>query len=380
MEFSCNSELFFQAITQVGRAISNQNTIDALNNFYIELYENKLTLRGYNLTLGIESSIPIDDCTVCGRVLIRAKTLHDVVRHFDNETLFFKCDSNHMLTLKSDRFSFDLRGQSCDNYPVFPSMDNGTQFNLAYSLAKDSLSQALFAASSDETQDILSGVLFKHETGQLMAVGADGFRLALKQVVADTPDFYTILPARSMQEFIKLIAKHDKSDTVAITITEHQAQFVFKNTVLVTRVMQGMFPDYNKIKPTTFEYSFQVSKRKLQGSCERASIISAEANDVVSFRFHAEGIHLTAKANALGKFEEMVQATSVKYAQTPLTLSFNIRMVLYGLRAIESDDVIIAFNSAETPCLMTPASDESFTYIVMPVRVASSAVQEPVPS
>ncbi len=380
MEFSCNSELFFQAITQVGRAISNQNTIDALNNFYIELYENKLTLRGYNLTLGIESSIPIDDCTVCGRVLIRAKTLHDVVRHFDNETLFFKCDSNHMLTLKSDRFSFDLRGQSCDNYPVFPSMDNGTQFNLAYSLAKDSLSQALFAASSDETQDILSGVLFKHETGQLMAVGADGFRLALKQVVADTPDFYTILPARSMQEFIKLIAKHDKSDTVAITITEHQAQFVFKNTVLVTRVMQGMFPDYNKIKPTTFEYSFQVSKRKLQGSCERASIISAEANDVVSFRFHAEGIHLTAKANALGKFEEMVQATSVKYAQTPLTLSFNIRMVLDGLRAIESDDVIIAFNSAETPCLMTPASDESFTYIVMPVRVASSAVQEPVPS
>ncbi|MDG2265275.1 MAG: DNA polymerase III subunit beta, partial [Candidatus Marinamargulisbacteria bacterium] len=373
MEFSCNSELFFQAITQVGRAISNQNTIDALNNFYIELYENKLTLRGYNLTLGIESSIPIDDCTVCGRVLIRAKTLHDVVRHFDNETLFFKCDSNHMLTLKSDRFSFDLRGQSCDNYPVFPSMDNGTQFNLAYSLAKDSLSQALFAASSDETQDILSGVLFKHETGQLMAVGADGFRLALKQVVADTPDFYTILPARSMQEFIKLIAKHDKSDTVAITITEHQAQFVFKNTVLVTRVMQGMFPDYNKIKPTTFEYSFQVSKRKLQGSCERASIISAEANDVVSFRFHAEGIHLTAKANALGKFEEMVQATSVEYAQTPLTLSFNIRMVLDGLRAIESDDVIIAFNSAETPCLMTPASDESFTYIVMPVRVASSA-------
>jgi len=247
-------------------------------------------------------------------------------------------------------------------------------------LAKDSLSQALFAASSDETQDILSGVLFKHEAGQLMAVGADGFRLALKQVVADTPDFYTILPARSMQEFIKLIAKHDASDSVSITITEHQAQFSFKNTVLVTRVMQGIFPDYNKIKPTTFEYSFQVSKRKLQGSCERASIISAEANDVVSFRFHSEGIHLTAKANALGKFEEMVQATSVEYAQTPLTLSFNIRMVLDGLRAIESDDVIISFNSAETPCLMTRASDESFTYIVMPVRVASSAVQEPVPS
>ena len=84
MEFSCNSELFLKAISHAGKAISNQNTIDALNNFYIELYENQLTLRGYNLTLGIESSIRIEDCTVCGRVLIRAKTLHDVVRNFDN--------------------------------------------------------------------------------------------------------------------------------------------------------------------------------------------------------------------------------------------------------------------------------------------------------
>lgn len=378
MEFTCNSELFFQAISHVGKAISNQNTIDALNNFYIELYENKLTLRGYNLTLGIESSIPIDDCAVCGRVLIRAKTLHDVVRHFNNETLYFKCDNNHMLTLKSDRFSFDLRGQSCENYPVFPSMDNGAQFELPYATVKDCLSQALFAASLDETQDILSGVLFKHEAGQLMVVGADGFRLALKQVHADIPNFYTILPAKSMQEFIKLIAKPEGADTVSITITEHQAQFVLKNTVLVTRVMQGMFPDYKKIKPTTLGYSFQVSKRQLQGSCERASIISAEANDVVMFRFHSEGIHLTAKANALGKFEETVSASLIEYNQSPLTLAFNIRMILDGLRAIESDDVIVSFNSAETPCLITPAADESFTYIVMPVRVASNVVQEPV--
>lgn len=378
MEFSCNSELFFQAISHVGKAISNQNTIDALNNFYIELYENKLTLRGYNLTLGIESSVPIEDCTVCGRVLIRAKTLHDVVRHFDNEILYFKCDNNHMLTLKSSRFSFDLRGQSCETYPVFPSMDNGSQFDLPYSVVKDSLSQALFAASLDETQDILSGILFKHEAGQLMVVGADGFRLALKQIPADIPDFYTILPAKSMQEFSKLIAKPDESDTVSITITEHQAQFVLKSTVLVTRVMQGMFPDYKKIKPTTFGYSFQVSKRQLQGSCERASIISAEANDVVSFRFHDAGIHLTAKANALGKFEETLSASLIEYPQAPLTLAFNIRMILDGLRAIESDDVIVSFNSAETPCLITPAADESFTYIVMPVRVASNVVQEPV--
>ena len=377
MEFSCNSELFLQAISHVGKAISNQNTIDALNNFYIELYENRLTLRGYNLTLGIESSIPIEDCTVCGRVLIRAKTLHDVVRNFDNETMHFKCDNNHMLTLKSNRFSFDLRGQSCENYPVFPSMDNGIQFELPYADVKGSLSQALFAASLDETQDILSGVLFQHASGQLMTVGADGFRLALKQIPAETPDFSTILPAKSMQEFAKLITKPDHSDTVSITITDHQAQFVLKNTVLVTRVMQGVFPDYNKIKPTEFRYSFQVSKRQLQGSCERASIISAEANDVVSFRFHADGIHLTAKANALGKFEETVQASLIEYPQTPLTLAFNIRMMLDGLRVIESDDVVIAFNSAETPCLVTPASDESFTYIVMPVRVASNVVQEP---
>jgi DNA polymerase-3 subunit beta len=99
---------------------------------------------------------------------------------------------------------------------------------------------------------------------------------------------------------------------------------------------------------------------------------------VVSFRFHDAGIHLTAKANALGKFEETLSASLIEYPQAPLTLAFNIRMILDGLRAIESDDVIVSFNSAETPCLITPAADESFTYIVMPVRVASNVVQEPV--
>ncbi len=368
MKFTCSSSNLQKAVSIVEKAIPSRTPIPILENMYLSIQDQTLFLRGNDLEIAIEYTLPIN-ASEPGSILIKSKTLSSMLGKLQNKTLDFSKNDAFEVHISAETVNFNVSGIDVAEYPDFPKINAGLEFRLSIASLKEMIKHTLFCVSSDEKKSHLNGIFLKSESGQLTCVSTDGYRLALYQLKPESfvPDFTVIIPQKTLADFQKILQVVDFSEDVLLSVSEKQVSFRMGSIVLISRTIESKFPDYTKVIPKMPSQSVLISRRAFFDACERASIVASEANNVVSLLVGMDTVIMTSRASSMGSFYEELKL-SRQMGNDVIRVVFNVHLVLDALKHMDSDDVKVSCNDGLSPCIFEPSTGSDYFYVVMPIK------------
>jgi len=385
MEIVCNQNEFNYAIQLVSKAVSSRPTHPILANLLLTADQgtNKISLTGFDLNLGIQTSF---DATVnkSGAITVPSKLLSEIVNKLPSETpVSLDVDeSSDNILIKSDRGSFNIKGIPSDDYPSLPFVESGTSLNIDPSSFLKALKLTIFASSSDDSKQLLTGVNFTFNLKYLESAATDGHRLAVvlvdnKENFDEKEDFASneenlsvTIPTRSLREIEKLVSLRSSENSIKLFYDKGQVVFISSNQIITTRTLEGSYPNYSQLIPDNFTKLFTFNTKKIIESLERIAVLADQQSSVVKIKLNEKDLALvSADAQDIGNASELVP---VSFDFDQFDIAFNVRYLLEGLKVISSENVIFKCNLPTTPAVLVPEDNiNSFTYLVMPVQVRS---------
>ncbi|EJP26572.1 MULTISPECIES: DNA polymerase III subunit beta [Streptococcus] len=375
INFSINKNLFLQALNTTKRAISLKNAIPILSTVKIDVTNEGITLIGSNGQISIENFISIKNknagllVTSSGSILLEATFFINVVSSLPDVTLDFKEIEQKQIVLTSGKSEIILKGKDADQYPRIQEISASNPLVLETSVLKNIINETAFAASTQESRPILTGVHFVlTENKNLKTVATDSHRMSQKKIVLEKngDNFDVVIPSRSLREFSAVFT--DDIETVEIYFTNNQLLFRSENISFYTRLLEGNYPDTDRLIPTEFTSIVTFDKNNLRYAMERARLLSnATQNGTVKLEIINGVVSAHVNSPEVGRVNEEIDTESI--SGQDLTISFNPTYLIDSLKAINSEKVTISFISAVRPFTLVPNEDtENFIQLITPVR------------
>lgn len=355
-----------KAIGIVQKGISSKSTLPILSGILLETENNKLKLTGTDLEIGIKSSI---DCDIIeeGSIVITSRIFGEIIRKLPDLPIDIYVDDNNSVHINCGNSKFNLIGLPPMDYPQLPEIREGNYFEIPKDLLKSMIRQTIFATAQDETRPILTGALFETSNNTLSMVAIDGYRLAVKKVSVDVnEDIKVVIPAKTLNEVSKIL--EDDDTEVKISCTQSNVIFNFGNTVITSRLLEGQFLNYKDIIRNEYKLRIRVNTRELQDCLERASLLAREGkNNLVKLDISDDKLIITSNSEIGNVYEEL----PIELEGNDIKIAFNSKYILEGIKAIDSEEIVMDMISNVNPCIIRPAEDNSYTYLVLPVRLAA---------
>ena len=375
INFSINKNLFLQALNTTKRAISLKNAIPILSTVKIDVTNEGITLIGSNGQISIENFISIKNedagllVTSSGSILLEATFFINVVSSLPDITLDFKEIDQKQIVLTSGKSEITLKGKDADQYPRIQEISASNPLVLETSVLKNIINETAFAASTQESRPILTGVHFVlTENKNLKTVATDSHRMSQKQIILEKngDNFDVVIPSRSLREFSAVFT--DDIETVEIYFTNNQLLFRSENISFYTRLLEGNYPDTDRLIPTDFNNIITFDTNNLRYAMERARLLSnATQNGTVKLEIINGVVSAHVNSPEVGRVNEEIDTESI--SGQDLTISFNPTYLIDSLKAIDSEKVTISFISAVRPFTLVPNDDtENFIQLITPVR------------
>ena len=269
------------------------------------------------------------------------------------------------MNLKCGDSIFNISTQKADEYPDLPKVEDDIKIIISAKDLKNIVKKTTFAVSTDESRIVFTGVLMDIKKNFINFVALDGFRMAIQKLVKETGiENKVIIPSRSLNELVKII---DDDIDVALNISRNNIVFKFDETVFYSTLLSGEFFSYSALLRDENKISTTVSKREFQLAVERASLLAREdrANLI---KLNVNENYINIKSNSeIGDVFEKVRTSE---HDENLDIAFNSRYVLDGVKILESEDIVLNFTDSVNPLIITEAEDETYIYLVLPVRLA----------
>lgn len=375
INFSINKNLFLQALNTTKRAISHKNAIPILSTVKIDVTSEGITLIGSNGQISIENFISIKNenagllITSSGSILLEATFFINVVSSLPDITFDFKEIEQKQIVLTSGKSEITLKGKDADQYPRIQEISVSTPLVLETNVLKKIINETAFAASIQESRPILTGVHFVlTENKNLKTVATDSHRMSQKKIILEEngDNFDVVIPSRSLREFSAVFT--DDIETVEIYFTNNQLLFRSENISFYTRLLEGNYPDTDRLIPTEFTSVITFDKNNLRYAMERARLLSnATQNGTVKLEIINGVVSAHVNSPEVGRVNEEIDIESI--SGQDLTISFNPTYLIDSLKAIDSEKVTISFISAVRPFTLLPSDDtENFIQLITPVR------------
>jgi len=369
MKFVCDSSKLLKAVAIAERAVPARTSAQILENLHLALRGNTLVLRGYDMEIGIEYRMPVNEVFEPGEVLVKAKTLVSILAKLPHQEITVEVNTSQKMKITGSKIDFDILCLGTSDYPLLPDIMQGQSLRIPALELKSLIYHTIFSVSTDESRKFLNGVLLKVEDGVLSFVSTDGYRLAIRNIKLDSPfqDTKVIIPSKTITEMYKVVQQSDPEQLIEIAVSERQVAFLMPSFLMVSRVLDGKFPDYKQLIPEQFEYEFIISRRLFLDACERAHIISSFSHNVVRLTFSDTDLEITANASSFGDFSESVLMARLGGSEL-VKIAFNVKLVMDALRNMEADDVRVRVNHSTSPCLFEPQNTSDYFYVIMPIR------------
>ena len=385
MKVVCSQSELNSALQLVSRAVATRPTHPVLANVLLtaDAGSNRLSLTGFDLSLGIQTSLAASVET-SGAITLPARLLGEIVSRFssDSPVTLAVDDSGEQVQLTSLSGSYQMRGMSADDYPDLPMVESGMTLKLQPERLVQALKGTLFASSADEAKQLLTGVHLKFNQRALEAAATDGHRLAVLNVedalqdaaVTDAVDdegFAVTLPSRSLREVERLMASWRSDEPVSLFCDRGQVVFLAADQMVTSRTLEGTYPNYGQLIPDGFTRTFGMDRRALIAALERIAVLADQHNNVVKFSSQPEDgvVQISADAQDVGSGSESLPSNLEGDA---MQIAFNVRYLLDGLKAMGSDRIVLHCNAPTTPAVLrSEEASEAFTYLVMPVQIRS---------
>lgn len=374
MKFTINRSRFIQELQTVQRAISSKTTIPILTGVKIVLTSESLNLTGSNADISIETFLTVDDekaqmmVESPGEIVLQARFFSEIIRRLPEDTFTLEVLDNYQVAITSGAAEFTVNGLDADNYPHLPVVEEQNQLKLPVHMLTKLISETVFAVSAHESRPILTGVHFTLDNGQLLAVATDSHRLSQRIVPIEnaTADFNIVIPGKALVELSRSLP--DEEAEIEVSIMDNQVLFKTPTMYFYSRLLEGNYPDTNRLIPNSFNTEINFSGPALLAAIERASLLSHEGrNNIVRLAINADSVVLFGNSPEIGKVEEELVYEEV--TGDPLEISFNPDYMKAALRAFGDMSIKIRFISPIRPFTLEPTEGEaSFIQLITPVR------------
>ena len=367
MKFTLSKDKLAHSLNLVTRAVGLKPSLPVLNNLLLDLTDGQLKLAATNLETSILTFLPVKEGEN-GAITVPARLLHEFVTSLPTATVSF-VTKEESLVVKGGDFEATFAGIAASEFPSIPQPLKTEQVLLDKSFAP-ALIQTSFAASSDPSRPLLTGLLMEFAVNQLSLVATDGYRLAKKSLAIDSSLKTTLLiPARALNEVARLISEVDDDTEISMRpLPEtNQAIFTIGPTQITTRLLDGTFPPYQAIIPETFKTRGVFPTEEVTQAVRATSLFARDLGNVVHLHLDPEKKEIDFSANTaqVGAGKTKV-AGSIEGEKT--TLALNSHYLSAGLSNLGASQISLETNDSTKPVLLRPVGDETFIYIIMPVR------------
>lgn len=370
MYFKISKKEFYNALSVVSRAISSFSPLPAFSGIKIEANEMGLILTGSDSDVSIQTSLFLNneaytlEITDPGAIVIEAKYILEIVRKIDAELIEVEMIDGSLTKISGNTAQFNINGMMASEYPDIDFSKPNIFFHMKGSVLKQSILQTIFATSDKETRPVLTGVNLSCKEHQLNFVATDSYRLAKKTVeIEEDLNFNITIPTKSLSEVVKTL---DDEETVEISVNDRKAQFMIGHTIIQTRLIDGVYPETNRLIPLSFDYELTIDSKDLLNAIDRASFIKNDGVSVIKFTLSENECVLSSKSIEVGSSTEILSSAS--FTGNDLEVSCNGRYVSDAIKALNSDLVKFCLCGEMKPFVILSLSDESILQLALPLR------------
>ncbi len=374
MEFKTNRKQFLDAISWTQSVVERKTTMPVLSNALLEAKDGKVHVTATDLEVGV---ITQADANVIqeGKFCVLAKSLYDLIKEFPSEEIHIKKKDQNRLEISSEKSQFKIAGLPPEEFPNLPAIDEKNSYSLPANGLKEMLDKTSFAISSDESRYNLHGVyLEKVNENGLRMVATDGHRLSyverdLSQKIELEKG--VIVPKKGVYELKRLVGssdsvEQDNNDLVNLVIDGRNLIAKRRGVTLVSRLVDGDFPDYQAVIPKKQDKYLVVEKDSLVGALRRVSVLVSDKTRGIKFSLSNGTLELSASNPDLGEAREELSAD---YKGERLNIGFNARYFLDVLAVLKDEKVIIEINGESGPSVIRSEFDRGFLSVIMPMRI-----------
>ncbi len=380
MKFTVTQQNLSQGLNIVSHIASKNTTLPILNNVLIKAENGAINLSTTNLELGVS-------CTIRGKVdkdgvfTVQSKLISDFINLINTDKVEIDLE-DEFLKIESEKSKTKIKGNVADEFPVIPEVESENIFKCKLKDLVKGLSQVLFATSNSETRPEISGVNMKFENGGLIMASTDSYRLAEKSIKCGGVEAKTvIIPGRSLSELVRILSNfqtdqdnEQDNSFVEISFKDNQVQFSYQNVKLVSRLIEGTYPDYQQIIPKEKKTTGIIDKNEFIKAVKTASLFSRLGVFDVIIEFKDGKIIVSSDNVQLGKSETEIEGV-VDGENNSIVL--NHKFLSDGLSNIDSTAIVFEMNDEASPCVLRPAETlegaenivkQDYLYIVMPIK------------
>jgi len=368
MKIKCKREVLRDGIQKVSNVIDTRATLPILSNILLEVVEGKIKFSGTDLEIGISALNKEVNIEEDGSVTVPAKKISDIVRELPDEEVIISVKKNNVIQIEAGKVFYRIMGLASDDFPQLPSFssENKEKIEIPQNELKALLTMTAFAASNEESRYVLNGILFIAKEGKLKLVATDGRRLALaeKEVKIVQGDLWQkgiILPIKAVKELNRLL---NEEGEVQIYLIDNQIAFVVEDSIIISRLIEGDFPDYEQVIPSESSKIVKLNKEQIFSATKRVSLLSSPASALIKLNLQKDKMLISSETPDLGEAKEDIE---VEYKGEEITIGFNPNYMLDMFRSIPFTDLILGLTDGEKPGIFNA---NNFTCVLMPMQIS----------
>lgn len=369
MKFTIKKQALYKTLSSVGRASSNFSPLPILSGIKFDLYNDSLTLTASDSSISIQEIIYSNEDNQLiileeGSVVLDSRYVLESVRKLDNDIISIEIVDGALTRISANKAEYMINGSKADLYPEIDFSKPADSFKIPGDQLAQIIRQTAFVCSTSEDRPIFTGVNFKTDGNHLHAVATDSYRLAKKVIELDESfDFNISVPANNLYEVQKSI--NDNQD-VEIAVSDKLVQFYAGGSLIQSRLIDGIFPDVNRLIPKEFGFELKIDKNHFIEAIDRSSFLKNEGYWTVKLEASQDKIELSSRSQEIGSSQEVLQA--VDYIGGALKISFSGKYMIDALKSLRSNIIDVKFVGDMQAFILTDPEDDSIVQLVLPVR------------
>ncbi len=368
MKVSTSKDNLLYGVQIVQRAVSTKSPLPILSGIFLKAFAGQLFFTATDLELGVECSIPVSVGEE-GGVVLPARYLGEIVRRLPDIQIEIEVNKNNNSTLiKYGQSEFNLLGMAADDFPVLPSVDSQSIITMKQEMFKNMIKQVSFAVSSDDNRPIFTGILMEIKEDEIRLVATDTHRLAYRREKIEgmevNKEMSVIIPGKTLNELNRILT--GESEEFKTSFGSNQVVFEMPGIKLISRLIEGNFPNYKQVIPQGCETRIKVKTKELLESAERASLLAKEGANVIKVTVNGNIMLINSNSPEIGKIEEQLV---IDKEGDDTQIAFNSKYITDVLKVIDSEYIFLELTGSLSPGIIKPADAKEYIYLVLPIRI-----------
>ena len=364
MKFTVSKDNLLDGLQTVQNVVSTRTTLPILSNVLLQAADGQLRLTTTDLDVGVSGAVEAQ-IEKPGATTLPARRLATIVRELPAAEIHVDIDSKNVASIRCGQSFFKILGLPEEEFPPLPKFTGAKEFKLAQKELRDGLKKTSYAISADETRYVLNGILFSFKENKLTMVATDGRRLALLDIELEFPrsqEVELIVPTKCVSELARLLGDEGE---VKMMVGENQVAFELNDTLLVSKLIEGNYPNYRQVIPSEARERVTLEREQFLNSVHRVSLLASEKSNSVKLVFSKNNIEIAANTPDVGEARETLP---VAYKGREFSIAFNPEFLMAPLRNLSNDEVYLDLIDEMSPGVIKIQTP--FLYVLMPMRIS----------